>query len=248
MGMFHKGSATAFTALLALAAIRAEPARAVAVVHTGTGTSINGVAVTCQAILTIDGDELTIVFSNISTDPSQSSSDLCTSYYFDIYDGDGVRPALVYKSATGDVWQAHRTTTDTLEAMDADLMAVDPGDKTWQFKNMDPGFAPFQGFGVGTVKNDTLSPNNFDNNIVGNFTYGLYAGDATTANLNNRLLVKDHITFVFNGVMGFDEDDIQMNFAMGLGGDPDSILIPEPTTIAPLLILGLFTLRRRRRS
>lgn len=231
---------------LALVAIRAEPARAV-VVHKAMGMSSSGVPVTCEAHLMIAGDVLTVVFYNTSPVHTQNPSDLCTSYYFDIYNGANVRPVLVYQSATGDVWRAHRLTTDTLEAIDADLKAVDLGDRTWQFKNMEPGLAPFQGFGVGTVGNGALAPNNFNGNIVGNMDYGLYAGDVTTANLDGRPLVKDDITFTFTGVMGFTENDIRPNFAIGLGSAPDGFIVPEPSTLAPLLALGLSVLPCRRR-
>ena len=246
MGMFRRRLATTVAILLASAAFRAEPARAV-VVHQASGMSVSGVPVSCEAHLMIVGDVLTVVFYNTSPVHTQNPSDLCTSYYFDIYNGVNVRPVLVYQSATGDVWRAHRFTTDTLEAMDADLKATEPFDRTWQFKDMDPAFTPFLGFGVGTVGNSDLKPNNFNGNIVDGMDYALYSGDVTTANMDGRLLVKDHITFTFTGVMGFTENDIRPNFAIGLGTGPDSFLVPEPATLAPLLAFGLFALPRQRR-
>lgn len=246
IGIFRKRLATAVAIVLASVAFHAEPARAV-VIHKAMGTSINGIPVTCEAHLMIVGDLLTVVFYNTSPVHTQNPSDLCTSYYFDIYNGANVRPVLVYQSATGDVWRAHRYSADTLETIDANLKAVVPNDDTWQFKNMDADFLPFLGFGVGTVGNSDLKPNNFNGNIVGNMNYALYAGDATTQNLDDRPLVKDHITFTFTGVTGFTENDIRPNFAIGLGTSPDSFLVPEPAAIAPLLALGLFALPRRRR-
>ena len=245
-GMIRRRTAMVITVALAAAGLRADPARAV-VVHTASGLSSAGVPVTCEAHLMIVGDVLTVVFYNTSPVHTQNPADLCASYYFDIYNGANVRPVLVYQSATGDVWRAHRFSTDTLETMDADLKATEPFDRTWQFKSMNPAFAPFMGFGVGTVGNSAIGPNNFNGNIVGNMDYALYAGDVTTANLDGRPLVKDHITFTFTGVMGFTENDIRPNFAIGLGTGPDGFLVPEPATVIPLVVLLAMTVTRRRR-
>lgn len=242
---FRRRLASSIALALAAVVLRPEPVGAV-VIHKGMGTSVNGISVTCEAHLMIAGDVLTVVFYNTSPVHTQNPSDLCTSYYFDIYNGANVRPALVYQSATGDVWRAYRHTADVLETIDADLKATEPNDDTWQFKNMNPGFAPFTGFGVGTVGNSDMDPNNFHGNIVGGMNYGLYAGEATTQNLDGRLLVKDHITFTFTGVMGITEKDIRPNFSIGLGTSPDSFLVPEPAPIA--LLAGLLAIPRRRRN
>ncbi len=194
----------------------------------------------------ITGDVLTIVFYNTSPVHSQNPSDVCASYYFDIYNGANVRPVLTYQSATGNVWLANKNNPDTLQTANANLKAVASGDHTWQFKNMNAAQSPFLGFGLGTVGNNDLTPNDFMVNIVGNIDYSLYAGDVTTPNLNSKVLVKDHITFTFTGLTGFTEDDISPAFAVGLGTRPDSLLLtPEPATIVPLLGVSLFGLHRR---
>jgi hypothetical protein len=234
--------------VLCIAGISAPAAGSQAeVILPGSGVSSSGVPVSCEAHLMIVGDTLTIVFYNTSTVHSQNPSDLCSSLYFDIYNGANVRPNLVYQSATGDVWHTNASSPDTLDTANANLKAVSPGDHTWQFKTMDPTQAPSLGFGLGTVRNNNLSPNDFNNSVVGTFDYSLYAGDVDTSGLNGKSLVKDHITFVFSGLTGFTNDDISHNFAIGLGRDADVVLTPEPATFSLLLGLGLVGLRRRRR-
>jgi hypothetical protein len=202
-----------------MAGISSAPARAV-VILPGSGLSSSGVPVSCEAHLMIVGDVLTIVFLNTSTVHSQSPSDLCSSLYFDIYNGSNVRPNLVYESATGDVWHTSFPSPDTLDTANANLKADSSGDHTWQFKTMDPTQAPSLGFGLGTARNSNLSPNDFNNSVVGTFDYSLYAGDVDTASLGGKSLVKDRITFVFSGLTGFTEDDISRNFPSAWAGAP----------------------------
>jgi len=69
---------------------------------------------------------------------------------------------------------------------------------------------------------------------------------STTQSLSNpAYLVKDSATFVFSGLTGFTESDIQPEFAFGLGTAPDSLITPEPATMI-LLGVGSLLLQKRR--
>lgn len=217
-----------------------------AVTLAASGTSAKGVDVTFGAQLTIDGDNLTIILTNDSPVDSLNPDDLLGSFYFDIINDAGIRPAMAYESATGDVYAASKTGPDSLVHSNAGLMATSPGDGTWQFVTTDEMLNPYMAFGLGTVGNSGLAPNNFNGNRVGGIDYAIYAGEVTTQNLNGKLLVKDLATFTFTGLTGFTEADISPEFAFGLGTAPDSLLTPEPATMA-LLGLGSLVLRRRKR-
>lgn len=217
-----------------------------AVVQTVTGTSSAGVPFEFEASFSISGNLLTITLCNNSSTHSQNPNDLLSSFYFDVVNGLNQRPTLTYVSAVGDVWLTDRDAADTLSQANADLRAVDPNDHTWQFRTMSAASAPFLGFGIGTVGNSNLSPNGFNGNIVGGMDYSIYAGDVTTSNLDDRLLVKECATFVFSGVSGFSEADISGASAFGLGTAPDSVVyVPAPMG-AGLLGLGMLAAARRR--
>ncbi|MHC4428994.1 MAG: XDD4 family exosortase-dependent surface protein, partial [Planctomycetota bacterium] len=183
------------------------------IVHDVSGVSSEGVAVSFEAQLTITGDNLTIVLINDSPVDSLNLADLLSSYYFDIVDALDNRPTLSYTSATGDVYLADKDAADTLQTAGADLRALAPGDNTWQYREMDPAFVPRLGFGVGTVGNSDLDPNNFQGNIVGAIDFSIYKGDITTQNLDGKLLVKETATFTLSGLTGFTEDDISRRAA-----------------------------------
>lgn len=210
-----------------------------------SGTSAKGVEVLFKAELTISGDELTVVLINDSPVDTLNPDDLLGSFYFDIVNGDNERPLLNYASAAGDVYAASKTSPDALVQADAGLVATSPGDGTWQFVTADEMVNPYMAFGLGTVGNSALSPNNFSGNLVGGMDYAIYAGEITTQNLNGKLLVKDMATFTFTGLTGFSEADISPQFAFGLGTAPDSLLTPEPSTMV-LLGLGSLLLWKRR--
>lgn len=194
--------------------------------YSWTGTSTAGQSVTVNADLTIDGDELTIVLSNTSSEISQAPDDLLTSFYFDI---EG-RPDLTYTSASGNVFLNNNPQSGN----PADLIADSKFDGTWQFKSFTN---PDYGYGIGTVGNNSLGDEglSFNGSIVGNLNYGISTA-TVGGNLLDDLLVSPSATFTFGGMAGYGYDDI-INWGMGLGTAPD-IFVPLPATIL-LGILGL---------
>jgi hypothetical protein len=218
-----------------------------------TGTSAKGVDVEFEAQLTIVGDDLTIQLFNYSLE-SLNPDDLLSSFYFDIVDGDGFRPSLTYGTALGDVWIDNLVTgmnnPDVLLDEDADLKATLAGDDTWQFRDYGAEMQPptpsnvTGGFGLGTVGNGGVD-NNFSGNVVGTIDYSIYVGEIDVPNLGNVELVKDSAIFTFSGVSGYTEADIVDLYAFGLGTAPDSLLIPEPATLAILGLGSLALLRRK---
>lgn len=220
------------------------------VIFTSSGLSSANVPVTFEAKLTISGNTLTVQLTNNSPVDSLNPNDLLGSFYFDILDNTNTRPTLTYTSAVGDVYLADKNNPDTLQTANANLQAFSAGDNTWQYKAMNAAQNPFLGFGIGTVGNSNVSPNNFMGNVVDGIDYSIYRGEITTNNLDGKLLVKGTATFTFTGVSGFSEADIGDSYAFGLGTAPDSFLAPEPSTLA-LAVLGLlgvlFYLRRRER-
>ncbi|MHC4761489.1 MAG: XDD4 family exosortase-dependent surface protein [Planctomycetota bacterium] len=87
--------------------------------------------------------------------------------------------------------------------------------------------------------------NNFNGNITGGIDYSIYAPPIDTANLNNVELVRDSAIFTFTGVSGYTEADIVDLYAFGLGTAPDSLLIPEPATLAILGLGSLVLIRKK---
>lgn len=218
------------------------------VVFNAVGFSGPGTPINFQATLNITGNVLTITLANNSTQ-SLNPADLLSSFYFDIVNGANARPTLTYVSAVGDVYLGLRTATDTLQTAGANLVAVNPGDDTWQYRDFTAtiGQSPFMAFGVSTVGNNGLTPNNFNGNITGAINYSIYAGDISTQNLNNTLLVRGPIVFTFTGVSGFTEADIRNAAVFGLGTGPDSLFhVPAPGSAAMLGVAALAATRRRR--
>jgi hypothetical protein len=233
-----------FLVILALAGVII-PAANAGILFEVSGTSAAGLDVRFTAELSISGDDLTIVLTNNSPVDTLNPADLLSSFYFDIVNTDDQRPELTYISAVGNVYETSKTNPDTLAEVDADIMAVNPGDYSWMFASMDAAANPYLAFGIGTVGNSSMA-NNFKGNIVGGMDYSIYKGEITTQNLNDRLLVRETATFTFSGLSGFTEDDIAPRFAFGLGTGPDSMLTPEPLTLT-MLGLGGLLLRKRAR-
>lgn len=232
--------------LFGIVGLLAQPAPA-SITFVAEGASSQGVDVRFEAELSIAGDLLTITLTNNSPGDSLYPSDVIGSFYFDIVDGGGDRPVLVYESATGDTYKGVKNGPDDLLETDADLQAFAAGDDSWQFKEMDADYVPNLGFGIGTVGNSNLSPNGFDGNIVGGVNYAIYKGDVTTQSLSNPdVLVKDSAVFTFSGLTGFTEADIVNEYAFGLGTAPDSLITPEPATLA-IMGLGWMLVGRRRK-
>ncbi|MHC5174052.1 MAG: PEP-CTERM sorting domain-containing protein, partial [Planctomycetota bacterium] len=123
-------------------------------------------------------------------------------------------------------------------------------DGTWQFVDFGAEMLPptinnvTGGFGLGTVGNGAVD-NNFNGSVVGTVDYSIYAPPIDTANLNNVELVRDSATFTFTGVSGYTEADIVDLYAFGLGTAPDSLLIPEPATMALLGMGSLLLIRKK---
>lgn len=210
------------------------------------GISAKGVDVRFEAEMKIIGDKLTITLINNSPVDSLNPDDLLGSFYFDIVNGIGDRPTLLYDSATGDTYKGVKNGPDIQIETDADLKALMPNDGSWQLKEMDADYVPELGFGIGTVGNNSLNPNGFDGNIVNGANFAIFKGEITTQPLSNPdLLVKETAVFVFSGLTGFTEADIVDQYAFGLGTAPDSLLTPEPATLA-ILGLGGLLLRRRK--
>jgi len=214
------------------------------VVFEVAGLSAKGVQVSFEADMTIAGDELTIVLTNTSPVDSLNPDDILTSFYFDIIK-DGARPTLTYSSALAELFTINQSGPDTPyngAGLD-DIKGLSPGGLAWIFRTMDVAFDPWLGFGIGTVGNNNLTPNNFPG--MDGIETGIYIGDdLSTANLKNKLLVKETATFKFTGLAGYAETDIAPLVAFGLGTAPDSVMTPEPAT---LVILGLGGLLLRKR-
>jgi hypothetical protein len=246
------------------------------VIFSGSGKSAAGTLVAFQAMLTISGstgDDLTITLANTSPVDSRYADDVLSSFYFDIASGT-TRPALSYASASGTVYQVRRGTTDvptyytpqtfTANSCSAsNLRAVNNGDQTWQFRNMNQQASPFLGFGIGTVGNSNepiASGNGFTPSIVGNgnsmINFSIYRGGDIDpqGQLNLKYLVRNTATFKFTGVSGYTEAAIAKKAMFGLGTGPDSTLfvaVPEPSGFAIAAtgcLAGLGWMLHRRRS
>jgi hypothetical protein len=249
---------------LALAAVilavgaAAPRAKAVSFVFEDT-TPDTTIDVRFTADLGIVGDTLTLVLTNDSLNhangpsPSMNPNDLLSSFYFDVFDGFS-RPTLVYTGAIGDVCLTDKDGADdcTIVDKEADLKAFVGGDDTWAFRDdtaLSFGDETLT-FAVGTVGNNSFTPNGFNGSVVDGFDYALYAGDVTTNNLDNDLLTTGSITFTWSGATGFDDGDIGSEVVFGLGTQPDSFgFVPEPGT-GLLLAMGLvgLALDRSRRT
>lgn len=266
-------------ALLLVAALASAPAAPSFgdVIYTSSNvifSGTNAAGLSARATFTRDpGDSnvLRLLLENTSASPTMAPSELLTSVYFNVLSGTttGTSAPLTYQSASGQVYLALKSMPDkaatyvpppppggtvTYPAVPtpSNLQALNPGDNTWQFKTGMSLVAsqPPLAFGVGTVGNNSLTPNNFNGNIVGGRDFGIYVGDVTTQNMNNDLLVKDSANFAFAGFGNFDLSQISPHAVFGFGTSPECIIsVPEPGTLSLAafgLLAGLLTMRRRR--
>ena len=242
--------------LAALAALCTLPVNATPLTMSGSltvqasGTSAAGNPVSFMATFTTSGSTLALTLVNTSLVPTTASADVLSSFYFDVLQ-DGVRPTtLTYAAAAGQVYEVRRNAPDSyvpgsLPGGATDLRALTKGAGTWQFRTMNPGFEPGLGFGIGTVGNSALSPNNFDPKFVDQADYTIYSTGTRSdidpvGNLAGRLLVRGTASFQFTGLNPTRPVEIVDKFAFGLGTSPDSIIlaVPEPTAAA-FVVSGL---------
>ncbi|MFM8733636.1 MAG: XDD4 family exosortase-dependent surface protein [Pirellulales bacterium] len=133
----------------------------------------------------------------------------------------------------------------------ANLVATNTNDDTWQFRSWTLGTAqwdvtkfPQTGFGIGTVGNSGTTSgtffNKFNGSIVDGINFGIYRADgdltAPSNSLNGLVLVRNTATFTFTSpdLMNFSCTDVQPYHVFGFGTDPETILTPEPGSIALL--------------
>ena len=243
------------------------------VIYTGSSVVFSGTAAGGQAaratftVSASNSNVLELFLENTSLSPTMSPAELLTSVYFNVLSGTttGTPAPLTYQNATGQVYLAMKnmpdrpasyvppnTVTYPNPPQPSNLQAFNPGDDTWQFKS---GLSlvtssPPLAFGVGTVGNSTLAPNNFNGNIVDGFDFGIYVGDVTTQSLDTTLLVKNSALFEFAGFGGFNLSQVTPHGVFGFGTSPDVIVsVPEPGTLslaAGGLLAALTTARRLR--
>jgi hypothetical protein len=213
-----------------------------------SGTSAAGNPVSFSVTLAISGSTLTVQLDNTSPVNSTDAADVLTSVYFDILSGTN-RPTLNYTSASGSLFLVRSGTTDLpyyytpqtytqVSGSMSNILAVNNGDNSWQFRTMNASSSPQLGFGIGTVGNSDLSPNGFTPQIVGQgntmINFAIYRGGDIDPNgvLNNKYLVRNTATFTFTGLAGYTEANIVDKIVFGLGTNPDSTLtvsLPEPS-------------------
>lgn len=248
----------------ALVFFAAPPALANTVLYTGTSvvfegstTGSNGPLGARATFTSGTAGTLKLLLENISPPASTAPEDLLTSFYFNVLSGTttGTSAPLTYQSALGQVyvtlenfpdftatWEppppAGGTVTYPAPPELSNLQAFNPGDRTWEFRDGLSLVAstPPLAFGVGTVGNSSLAPNNFNGNIVDGFDFGIFVGEVATQPLDGSLLVKDSIHFEFAGFGGFSLAQISPHGVFGFGTDPDTIItVPEPAGLTALL-------------
>ena len=267
---FLARSARSIVFLPALALLSAAPSHG-GVISTGSSVVFSGTAPGGQAARATftsgTGGVLKLLLENTSASASRAPEDLLTSVYFNVLSGTttGTSAPLTYQNATGQVFLTMKnmpdrpasyvppnTVTYPNPPQPSNLQAFNPGDDTWQFKSglSLVASSPPLAFGVGTVGNSALAPNNFNGNIVDGFDFGIYVGDVTTQALDTTLLVKNSAVFEFAGFGGFNLSQVAPHVVFGFGTNPDCIIsVPEPGTLSLAafgLLAALVTLRRRR--
>lgn len=236
-----------------------------------TGTSGAGLAARAT-FTTGTGGILKLLLENTSAKPTLAPSELLTSLYFNVLSGTvtGTSAPLSYQSAAGQVYLTDKNKMDDAvtyappppkngtistppRPTPSNLKAVNPGDNTWLFRSGMSLVAsqPPLAFGVGTVGNNSLAPNNFNGSVVDGFDFGIYVGDVTTQTLNNTLLVKNSAQFEFAGFGGFTLSQVSPHVVFGFGTNPEIIItVPEPATLwlAGGGLLAILAMRRGQSS
>lgn len=229
------------------------------IVYNGSSVVFSGSAaggLSARATFTVDPvdvDILRLRLENTATGTTPAPSSLLTSFYFNVLSGTltGTSAPLTYWDAQGTVFRANKTGGDdpvrymppitsgsAVQSVPSpvlsNLQAFNLNDDTWQFRTGMSLVAsqPPLAFGVGTVGNSQLNPDNFNGNIVGGFNFGIYVGDVATQNLDGNLLVKDRIDFAFKGFKDFRLSQVSPHGVFGYGTKPDAIVtVPEPATL-----------------
>lgn len=269
---FKRFGPVALVLVSALAWLPASPAcggivaTATSVVFTGS----HATGLSARATFTVDpadGDRLRLLLENTTSGTTSAPAELLTSLYFNVLTGavTGTSAPLTYEAAWGQVYLALRNKADepktyappppkngtvTAPAIPtpSNLRAFNTDDNTWQFRT---GMSlltsqPPLAFGVGTVGNNSLKPDNFNGNIVGGFDFGIYVGDVTTQNLNDTLLVKHAATFTFGGFRGYTLAQVSPHAVFGFGSAPEIVItVPEPATRWPAAVALLAALAFR---
>lgn len=235
-------------AVVAIATLFTLPARADVLLPPvlATGTSAAGNPVSFRATFTTSGSSLFVELVNTSTFATRAPADVLSSFYFDVLQN-GVRPTLSLAAAAGFVYEVRKSGTDpfvpgTLPGGATDLRALVRDAGTWQFRTMNPAVAPQLGFGIGTVGNSGLKPNNFDPHFVNQGDYSLYSTGTGTdidpvGNLPGKLLVRGTATFAFTGLDPCQPVVVGDRFAFGLGTSPDSLIVAVPEPAAAALVV-----------
>lgn len=165
------------------------------------------------------------------------------------------------------------TTSGSGATVPSNLIALLDFDEGWQFKTITPPPAyPGLGFGIGTVGNSGIgdlipgATGTFDGKVIRGhvpgdmINLGIYStGSGTDIDpshgLNGARLIRTEAVFRFTSSQDLDsltKSWVQGNVTFGFGTNPDSILLPEPSTLpmlatGVLLALGWFALGRLRR-
>jgi hypothetical protein len=160
--------------------------------------------------------------------------------------------------------------------LSSDLVAKLLDNEGWQFKTLAPPPAfPGLGFGIGTVGNSNIgmlipgATEPFDGDVVKGvlpgsmINLGIYSdgtangtgGDISPANsLDGANLVRTQAVFMFTSdkeLNSVDQTWVQGNVTFGFGTNPDSVLFPEPGSLAMaatggLLVIGWLARGRKR--
>jgi len=269
---YRKIATTIFAAILAVPL--AAGVASATVIFTSTSTSsVTGHNLTFEADFTLSGGTLTLVLKNNSTDAPNNPADALSGFFFDIFNASHIAPTLTYVSATAPTWNAS-TNPDTLVSAAANVKATVSGDESWAFKVENEACTPGFHFGLSTAGyssfNTGCASNGFNGSIVGGLEFSLVTDtEIVSANLSNggvQPLTKGQITFVFNGLSGFTEDDFGDSVLFATGTNPDltrtsllcgvtapcAIAAPEPHSLGVigtgLSLVGFTFWRRRQRA